>query len=145
MNDCNLVSTPIEVSTTFDELGEDSSVDKTLYRQMIGCLRYVCDTRPDIAYKVGLVSKYMESPRKSNLLAAKRILIYVKGTIEYGLMLPSKANSTNHKMLGFSDADWCGDKSDRKSTTSYVFMFGDDPISWCSKKQEVVALSSCEA
>ncbi|XP_019436001.1 PREDICTED: uncharacterized protein LOC109342478 [Lupinus angustifolius] len=145
MNGYNSVSTPIEASTASNELGEDSSLDKTLYRQVMGCLRYVCNTRPNIAYRVRLVSRYMDSLRKSNLLTAKMILRYVKGIVEHGLMLPSKANSTNHSILGFSDADWCGDKSDRNSTTSYVFMLGSAPISWCSKKQDVVALSSCEA
>ncbi|XP_019434981.1 PREDICTED: uncharacterized protein LOC109341503 [Lupinus angustifolius] len=135
MNGCNLVSTPIEVGTAFDELEEDTSVDKTLDRQMIGCHRYVCNTRPNIAYGVGLVSRYMESSKKSNLLTANRILKYVKGTIGHGLMLPTKANNINHNMLGFSDADWCIDKSDKKSTTSYMFMLGGAPISWCSKKR----------
>ncbi|XP_019422991.1 PREDICTED: uncharacterized protein LOC109332464 [Lupinus angustifolius] len=112
---------------------------------MIECPRYICNKRPNIAYGVGLMSKYMESPRKSNLLTTKRILRYVKGTIEHGLMLPSKTSNTNHNMLGFSDTNWCGDKSDRMSTTDYVFMLGGTPISLCSKKQDVVALFLCEA
>nr|KYP41412.1 Copia protein [Cajanus cajan] len=112
---------------------------------MVGSLRYVCNTRPAIAYGVGLMSRYMETPKQSHLLAVKRLLKYAKGTIGYGLIFPNKFSSPNHSMVGYFDADWCGDKVDRKSTTCYVFMLGDAPISWCSRKQSVVALSSCEA
>ncbi|OIV93176.1 hypothetical protein TanjilG_20838 [Lupinus angustifolius] len=80
-------------------------VDKTLYKQMIGCLRYVCNTRPTISYGVGVVSRHMESPKKSDLLAAKRLLRYVKGTIDFGLMLSNKLCRLNQTMLGFSDVD----------------------------------------
>nr|KYP32045.1 Retrovirus-related Pol polyprotein from transposon TNT 1-94 [Cajanus cajan] len=145
MLNCNPVSTPVDTGNTLDKSEGDQMVDKTLYRQMVGSLRYVCNTRPDIAYGVGLVSRYMETPKQSHLLAVKRLLRYVKGTIGYGLMFPNKFSSPNHNMVGYSDADWCGDKADRKSTTGYVFMLGDAPISWCSRKQSVVALSSCEA
>ncbi|XP_020225209.1 uncharacterized protein LOC109807090 [Cajanus cajan] len=145
MLNCNPVSTPVDTGNTLDKSEGDQMVDKTLYRQMVGSLRYVCNTRPDIAYGVGLVSRYMETPKQSHLLAVKRLLKYVKGTIGYGLMFPNKFSSPNHNMVGYSDADWCGDKADRKSTTGYVFMLGDAPISWCSRKQSVVALSSCEA
>ncbi|XP_019425142.1 PREDICTED: uncharacterized protein LOC109334025 [Lupinus angustifolius] len=146
MQTCNSASTPIEsgnISQTLEE--ENQLADKTLYRQMIGCLRYVCNTRPDMAYGVGVVSRHMETPKKTHLLAAKRLLRYLKGTVELGLLLPCKTSNLNHEMFGFSDADWCGDKADRKSTTGYLFLLGNAPISWCSKKQDVVALSSCEA
>ncbi|OIV93950.1 hypothetical protein TanjilG_05653 [Lupinus angustifolius] len=90
MEHCNLASTPMKTSSmiTASEVGT-KSIDKTLYRQIIGCLRYICNTRPDIAYSVGVVSRFMESPKRANLLDAKIILRYVKGTINLGILLPA--------------------------------------------------------
>lgn len=87
----------------------------------------------------------MESPRKPHLLAAKRIIRYVKGTLEYGLLFPTKIREEKADLIGYLDAYWCGDRNDRESTAGYVFKLGDGPISWCSKKDPIVALSSCEA
>ncbi|XP_019423029.1 PREDICTED: uncharacterized protein LOC109332501 [Lupinus angustifolius] len=146
MIESNKASTPAESGTLLNQEGNDKPVDKTLFRQMIGSLRYICKTRPDIAYGVGLVSRFMEDPQQSHLVAVKRVMRYLRGTVGHGVLFPFKQNSKNsNEMVGFSDADWCGDKTDRKSTTRYLFKLGDAPISWCSKKQDVVALSSCEA
>lgn len=88
----------------------------------------------------------MDRPRLPHLLAAKRIMRYVKGTLDFGVLFPDQnCSKENIDVHGFSDSDWCGDKDDRKSTGGYVFMIGKAPISWCSKKEPVVALSSCEA
>ncbi|GAU46965.1 hypothetical protein TSUD_143070 [Trifolium subterraneum] len=126
---------------------EESSetVDSTMFRQLLGSLRYLCQTRPDIIYAVGYVSRFMSNPLKSHLLAAKRILRYINGTIHYGVLYPYARDSSKLELNGFSDADWCGDKVDRRSTSGYVFKFQNAPVSWCSKKQSVIALSSCEA
>ena len=78
-------------------------------------------------------------------MAVKRILRYIKGTLDVGILFPNKSKSKEVHVQGYTDSDWCGDKDDRKSTAGYVFMYGDAPISWCSKKEPVVALSSCEA
>lgn len=88
----------------------------------------------------------MEQPKSSHLAAAKRILRYVKGTLDHGVLLPNKKNSSKGaKVFGYSDSDWGGDCDDRKNIAGYLFMFGKAAISWSSKKQGVVALSSCEA
>jgi len=87
----------------------------------------------------------MHDPRKSHPIAAKRILIYIKGTMSFGLIFPCGAQGKVNELIGFSDSDWCGDITDRKSTSGYVFKFNDATISWCTKKQPVTALSSCEA
>lgn len=87
----------------------------------------------------------MEEPRTPHLLAGKRILRYVKGTLNFGIMFPNDERYTKAKLFGYSDSNECDDKSDQNSTTGYVFMIGKTPISRCSKKQGVVALSSCEA
>ncbi|XP_019423035.1 PREDICTED: uncharacterized protein LOC109332506 [Lupinus angustifolius] len=146
MADCNTSHTPAEANSVNSQIEEEKLVDKTLFRQMIGTLRYICNTRPDIAYGVGVASRFMENPLQSHLVVVQRVLRYLRRTLGLGIMFPSKQNiNCKLELLGFSDADWCSDKSDRKSTTGYLFKLGEAPISWCSKKQDVVALSSCES
>lgn len=93
-------------------------MDSSLYRSLVGSLRYLTCTRPDILFATGLVNRYMETPKSSHLMAAKRILRYIKGTIGYGLLY---ASSGNEALFGFSDSDWAGCYDDRKSTTGYFF------------------------
>ncbi|XP_052726011.1 secreted RxLR effector protein 161-like [Vigna angularis] len=112
---------------------------------MVGSLRYLCNTRPDLSYSVGVVSRYMECPRISHLNAVKRILRYLQGTHSYGILLRIGEAGEEVQITSYSDADWCGDKADRRSTTGYIFFMGGAPISWSSRKEPVVALSSCEA
>jgi len=116
-----------------------------MFRQIVGSLRYLCNSRLDICYSISVISKFMHDPRKSHLIAAKRILRYIKGTIDFGLLFPYGAQSKVNELIRYSDSDWCGDLTDRRSTSSYVFKFNDAAISWCTKKQPVTALSSCEA
>jgi len=111
---------------------------------MIGSLRYLCNSRPDICYSVSVISKFMHDPRKSHLIAAKRILKYIKGTMEYGLLFHNGSRSEGNELIGYSDSDWYGGLTDRRSTSGYVFNFNDAAISWCTKKQLVIALSSCK-
>ncbi len=99
-------------------------------------------TRPDIAYAVGSVAKYTSNPTQRHWIAVKRILRYLKGTAEFGLQYLA---SNTEDLHGYSDSDWGGDLDDRKSTSGYLFKFGGAPISWRSKKQSTVALSTAEA
>ena len=118
-------------------------------------MRYLCNTRPDISFAVGLINRFMDNPKASHWAVAKRILRYLKGTLSYGVLFTKDSDQTaftdlvgisesTTMLMGFSDSDWCGDKVENKSTTGYLFKFLGAPISWCSKKQHVVALSSCE-
>jgi len=75
---------------------------------------------PDICYSVSEISKSMHDPRKSLLIVAKRILRYIKGTIDFGLLFPNGTKSEVIEFIGYSDSDWCGDLSDRRSTSGYV-------------------------
>lgn len=145
MAGCNPTTTPVEGNLKLVEDESEKPVDQTLYRQIVGSLRYLCHSKPDIAYGVGVINRFMHDPRSSHMAAAKRIIRYVKGTANYGLFFPNSATSERGELVGFTDSDWCGDKTDRKSTSGYFFMLGKAPISWSSKKQTVVALSSCEA
>nr|GMD14496.1 Retrovirus-related Pol polyprotein from transposon TNT 1-94 [Ipomoea batatas] len=88
------------------------------------------------------IMRFMESPRQSHLQATKRIMRYLKGTYDHGLLYSS---SNNCVLIGYSDSDWGGDLDDRKNTSGYCFMLGTTACSWSSKKQSIVALSTCEA
>ncbi|PKI62768.1 hypothetical protein CRG98_016867 [Punica granatum] len=122
--------------------GSGADVNPTYFKRIVGSLRYLTSTRPDLVYSVGLVSRLMESPKQSHLQAAKRILRYIKGTLDEGVFYSS---SNDFQLVGFTDSDWGGDVGERKSTSGYVFSLGNGAFSWSSKKQQVVALSTAEA
>ena len=103
---------------------------------------YSTRTRPDITYAVSTTARFSASPTKSHWTAVKRILRYVKGTFDLGLLYSGEENVT---LIGFSDADWAGDQNDRKSTSGYIFQISNAAVSWRSKKQSCVALSTAEA
>lgn len=105
----------------------------------------MCHTRLDTTYEVGLVSRYVEKPTTSHLIATNRILRYVKGTFNYGIQYSRNQNSLYQLKIGYSDSDWSGDKYDRKNIVVYVFMIGNTAFSWSSNKESVVSLSSCGA
>ena len=96
---------------TNDSLGE--SVDVTLYRSMTDCLLYLTTSQPDIAFSVGVCSRFQSNPKVSHLNAVKRIIKYVVGTCDCGLFYSKKSNLS---LVGFSDSDWDGNADDRKST-----------------------------
>jgi hypothetical protein len=145
MENCNIAETPMEANLKLSRNDDEQAVDATLFKQVVGSLRFICNTRPDINYAVGSVSRFMSKPKTSHLIAAKRILRYLKGTKDYGLCFQRNSSNGTMELEGYSDSDWCGDKDDRRSTTGYWFSFGKSSISWSSKKQNIVALSSCEA
>ncbi|XP_038889278.1 uncharacterized mitochondrial protein AtMg00810-like [Benincasa hispida] len=142
MENCNSATTSIEPNLKLTKDHEGKKVNNTLYKQMIGSLMYLTATRPDIMYAVSLISRFMESPTKLHLLVAKRILHYLKGTPGLGILY-QKREKLN--LVGFSDSDYAGDLNDRNSTSGYVFMLGLGAISWSSKKQPIITLSTIEA
>lgn len=103
---------------------------------------YLTATRPDMMFVVNLLSRYMERPTELHLQAAKRALRYLKGTLDFGLFYKKEGNE---KLIGYTDSDYAGDQDDRKSTSGYVFMMSSGAVSWSSKKQPVVTLSTTEA
>eukprot|EP00253_Pinus_taeda_P026931 PITA_26931 len=107
-----------------------------------GKLLYLTHTRPDLSFAVGLVARFLQNPRESHWKAAKRILRYVRGTVQFGIHYSAKAAPL---LVGFIDSDWVGDPDDRKSTAGYVFTLGSGPITWGCKKQAAISLSSAEA
>lgn len=142
MGESKIMATPMDPCLKLIKDGGRFLKDATLFRQLVGSLFYLTITRPDISFSVGVVSQFMDKPCESHLIAAKRILRYIKGTLNFGLFYQQH---TPLLLTGFVDADWAGDLNDRRSTIGYCFNMGSAAISWCSKKQTTVALSSCEA
>ena len=134
MEECNTAITPAEGKFTDAAEGEgEKSVDGTLYKQVIGTLRYLCNSRPDICFAVRVLSRFMQKPHKKHLLAAKRVMRYIKGTLDFRILFP-KPSQVQNRLICYSDADWCGDGTNRRSTTGCIFLFMGAPISWWSKK-----------
>ena len=109
---------------------------------LIGCLMYLTHNRPDISYAVSVASRYVDQPHEIHWRESKRILNFVQGTRTHGIFYKVKSDLD---LIGFTDSDWAGDNTDQKSTLGYVFILAEGPISWSSKKQSVIALSSTEA
>ncbi|XP_059310067.1 secreted RxLR effector protein 161-like [Lycium ferocissimum] len=132
----------MESGTKLSKFDDREKVDSTLLKSLVGNLRYLTCTRPDILFTVGVVSCFMEAPSFTHLKVAGRILRYLKGTIDLRLFYTS---SNDFNLVGFCDSDHAGYIDDRKSITSFVFFLSDCVISWCSKEQSIVTLSTCEA
>ena len=143
MENCCAVSTPLETGRKFCKRNDDEAFDIKLYQQAIGCLNYICNTtRPDISAAVGVLSQFVTDPSVDHWTGVKRILRYLKGTLDYGLIF---GDDGRNLLVGFSDADWAGDIDSRRSTSGYIFKLGNCLISWCSRKQATVAKSTTEA
>jgi hypothetical protein len=142
MKNCNSSQTPMEPRLKLSKTSTAASVDSTMYRSIVGSLRYLLHTRPDLCFAVGIVSRYMERPTTEHMSAVKHILRYIKGTLTLGCKYDRGGKM---QLTGYCDSDHAGDVDDRKSTTGILFYLGTSPISWASQKQKVVAISSCEA
>lgn len=143
MEKCNLTQTPMELGLNLSKAEEEQEIDATNYRRNIGCLRYLLHTRPDLSFCVGMLSRYMHSPRVSHGVALKQCLRYLQGSTSYGLLF--ERSQKVPRLIGYSDSSYNVDPDDGRSTTGHIFYLGKSPITWCSQKQDTVALSSCEA
>ena len=142
MEDCKAVASPVDMSSRLVSSDAATKVDAP-FREAVGALMHLTTaTRPDIAYAVGYVSRFMENPQEDHWIAVKRILRYLQGTKTHGI---NYKPSDKIDFRGYSDVDWAGDLTDRKSTSGYVFMLLGAPVSWGSKKQPSVSLSTSEA
>ena len=113
-----------------------------MYRSMIGSLLYLTTSRPDITFAVGVCARYQAEPKMSHLVQVKMIPKYINGTINYGILY---SHSDNFRLIGYCDADWAGSTDDEKSTSGGCFFLGNNFVSWFSKKQNSVSLSTAEA
>lgn len=148
MNDCNAVATPLDLSQklTLEICPQTEEAKKEMekipYMEAIGSLLYAAqNTRPDISFAVNLLSRFSQNPGKAHWLAVKRVMRYLKGTVNKGIVFQKSAQS----LVGYCDADWAGDLDQRRSTSGYVFVMQGGAISWSSHRQRTVALSSTEA
>lgn len=142
MDKSNPVKNPIVPGTKLSKDEAGTKVDETLFKQVVGSLMYLTATRPDLMYGVSLISRFMSCPTESHWLAAKRILRYLKGTTELGIFY-KKNGCTN--LVAYTDSDFAGDLDDRRSTSGFAFLLGSGAVSWSSKKQPIVTLSTTEA
>lgn len=115
--------------------------DVTFYHSIVGSLRYLLHTRPDISFAVGMVSRFMEAPTREHMSAEKHR--YIAGTLHYDCSYSRKSGDAG--LVGYSDADMAGDFDNRKSTSGTLFFFGYWPVPWQCQKQKVISLSSCES
>ena len=147
MENCKPVATPMEVNFQHEILKRDKSDNEeieTKCRKAIGCLMYamLC-TRPDLSVSISILSRYQACASEELWQALKRVFRYISGTLDFSLTFNCKV--FKHCIEGYADSDWAGDRVDRKSTSGYVFKVLGCTVSWSSKKQLSVALSSTES
>ena len=161
MGESKETSTPGDVNVLLNDSSEKA--DANLYRSIVGSLIYAStSTRPDITHAVNIASRVMHAPTQTHMRAAKKVLRYLAGCDSYALKYTNNNNNNNQhnnssndrdnninnngiELVAYCDADWGGDKADRKSTTGYCVYMNDNLISWNTKKQVTVALSTAEA
>ncbi|GJT25247.1 ribonuclease H-like domain-containing protein [Tanacetum coccineum] len=138
MANCNPCRTPVDTESKLGNDGDPVS-DPTLYWNLAGSLQYLTFTRPDISYAVQQVCLHMHDPREPHFSALKRILRYVRGTLDYGLQLFSSSTTS---LVAYSDADWAGCPTTRRSTSGYCVFLGNNLLSWSAKRQPTLSRSS---
>ena len=126
LTDSKIVDTPIELNAHLTPTGGKPSSNPSLYKCLVGSLVYLTITRPEISYAVHQVSQYLSAPRSTHYAAVLRILWYLKGTLFHGLFYSAQSPLI---LRAFSDANWVGDPTDRRSTTGYYFLLGSSLIS----------------
>jgi hypothetical protein len=142
MSDCHSVATPVDTQAKLSGSDGDPLADATEYRSLAGALQYLTLTRPDISYAVQQICLHMHAPRAPHLALVKRVLRYVRGTLEFGLHLRASSSTS---LTAYYDADWAGCPDSRRSTSGYCVYYGDSLISWSSRRQTTVSRSSAEA
>lgn len=131
MENCNSVNTSVDSGVELKKETKTGDVDSTYFKSLVGSVHFLTCTRPDILYGVRLISRYMKTPNQPHLYAAKRILRYIKGTIDDGLFYKP---TDNFNLVGYSNSDWERDLDERKSTTGFAFFMGNTVFTWSSKK-----------
>ena len=142
LESASFVRTPMSpnVKLTVDLLGK--SVDSSLFRNMIGSLFYLTNSRPDISYSVGMCARYQANPKKFHMIALRRIIKYVKTTSDFGVWYNKDIDDV---LAGYFVVDWAGNADDKKNTLEGCFYVGNNLVSWMSKRQNSISLSTTEA
>ena len=142
LNSRKYASAPLSSSTKLSLDPSGVEVSPTLYRSIIGSLLNLTASRPNITFSVGVCAQYQAALKESHLTAVKRIIQYVNGAPDCGL---SYSKDSNACLAGYLNANWAGSVDDRKSTSGDYFYLGNNLVSWMSKKQNSVSLSTAEA
>ncbi|KAJ9537899.1 hypothetical protein OSB04_030632 [Centaurea solstitialis] len=142
MTNCKSMPTPVDSQSKLSANDGPPVEDPTLYRSLAGALQYLTFTRPDIAYAVQQICLFMHAPREPHFSALKRIIRYIKGTLDYGLYLYPSSPS---QLISYTDADWAGCLDTRRSTSGYCVFLGENLIFWSAKRQPTLSRSSAEA
>jgi hypothetical protein len=149
MQNCKPTSTPMfnqDLHRTETKAESENNVHELKYRSLIGCLMYlsVC-TRPDITYAVNKLARFVSNPSQEHWAAAKRVLRYLKGTINLGLRFNVARGEPQPVLTGYADASWADSDNGRASTTGFLFQLGECTIIWASFAQRAIARSTTEA
>jgi hypothetical protein len=142
MMDCKSMNTRMTTDIRKVKDSDYDPVDPSLYRQLIGSLMYLVNTRSNICFVVNTLSQFQVEPRHDHWIVVKHVLRYIRGTLNYGLRYTTSSDIQLH---GFTDSDWAGSAEDRRSTSGMCFSLGSAMISWGSRKHKSVALSIVEA
>jgi hypothetical protein len=141
MTDAKPYPAPCVAGTKMSKFDGSPLPNPTIYRHIVGALQYVTLTRPDIAYSVNQLCQHMHAPTSTHFTAAKRVLRYLKGSIDYGLHYTKGPI----KLTAYCDSNWARNPDDRRSTSGFGLFLGPNLISWSAKKQHIVSRSSTEA
>ena len=145
MDVANHISSPMVSGCKLSKTGSKDFSDSTLYRSVVSALQYATITRPEISFSVNKVYQFMSAPADQHWQVVKRILRYLRGTINFGLFLQPNFSNSHYSVHAYCDADQASDPDDRRSTSGVAIFFGPNLVSQWSKKQSVVARSSTEA
>lgn len=141
MVDAKAYQAPCLAGSKMSKFEGEPLVDPTQFRHVVGALQYATLTRPDLAYSVNQLCQHMHNPTSAHWIAAKRVLRYLKGSVDYGILFSKGKIALN----AYCDSDWAGNPDDRRSTTGFGIFLGPNLISWTAKKQHTVSRSSTEA
>jgi hypothetical protein len=144
MEECKPIRVPFDPKVKLQKNVNGNDESKSFpYQQAVGSLMYamLC-TRPDLAYPISVLSQHMANPSMEHWMAVKRIFRYLQGSLQMKLQFGA---TSSKEVLGYYDADWGGDLEDRRSTIGFVFMMGGGAISWSSKQQPTITLSTTKA
>ena len=142
MDQCKDAVVPLQQNIKIQSEDGSKEANATLYRQLVGSFLYLTTTRPDLAYAISVLSQYMAKPLEIHWNIAKGVLRYLQVTIDYGIIY---TDSSDVRLTGYTNSDWAGNVDDQIFITSYAFNIGSRVITWSSKKQNTISLSSAEA
>ncbi|KAM1320779.1 hypothetical protein ACFX2F_013932 [Malus domestica] len=142
LKECKSVATPLAMNERLSKVDGSEPADEGEYRQLVGSLLYLTATRPDVMFAASILARFMHNPTKKHMGTAKRVLRYIQGTIDFGIVFERGKATT---LIGYCDSDWTGSEDDMRSTSGYAFTLGSGMFSWASIKQNTVALSTAEA